>query len=165
MTSTHRLLRPLLFGAVALALATGAGGCSWFKKKTDYASSQESRPLEVPPDLDQPDTSAATSLPATASAAGGGASSLRLSDTQVPGQSAADLFPKIGAALESIEGVVINGRAEAVGSYDVSYRGESFLLRAQDSQGGSRLVALAADGRLLNSGPGADLVKLVRAKL
>jgi uncharacterized lipoprotein len=164
MISTHRLLRPLLFGAVALALATGAGGCSWFKKKTDYASSQESRPLEVPPDLNLPDTSAATSLPATASAVVGG-SGLRASETLVPGQSAADLYPKIGAALESIEGVTISGRAEALGSYDVSYRGESFLLRAQDSQGGSRLVALAPDGRLLTTGPAADLLKLVRAKL
>jgi hypothetical protein len=153
----------LLVVAVAFALAAGAGGCSWFKHKSDYAASKEDRPLEVPPDLDLPDTSASTALPPSGGQAP--ASTLRNADVMVPGAAAA-LFPKIGAALESIPGVTINGRAEALASYDVAYKGESFLIRAQDSQaGGSRLVALSADGRMLTSGAGAELVKLVRAKL
>lgn len=163
MSPMLRTLRPLLVGALAIALVTGVGGCRWFKHKSDYSASKEDRPLEIPPDLDHPDSSSATSLPVTASGTASG--TLRTADVLVSG-SAADLYPKIGTALEGIPGVTINGRAEALSSYDVSYQGQSFLIRAQDSQtGGSRLVALSADGRLLTAGPGADLLKLVRAKL
>ena len=165
MTPMHRSLRPLLVAAVAFALAAGAGGCSWFKHDSDYANSKEDRPLEVPPDLDLPDVSASTALPPSGNLSATTSSTLRNADVLVPG-SAASLFPKIGAALEGIPGVTINGREESLASYDVSYKGETFLLRAQDSQsGGSRLLALSADGRLLTTGAGADLLKLVRAKL
>jgi len=165
MTPMHRSLRPLLVVAVAFALAAGAGGCSWFKHGSNYAESKEDRPLEVPPDLDLPDVSSATSLPPNGALATVPVSTLRNSDSLVPG-SAASLYPKIGAALEGIPGVTINGREESLASYDVSYKGESFLLRAQDSQsGGSRLLALSADGRLLTVGPGSELLKLVRTKL
>jgi uncharacterized lipoprotein len=169
MIPMHRSLRPLLVAAVAFALATGASGCHWFKTKSDYAKSREDRPLEVPPDLDVPDTSGSTALPASVTASGAGLaapSALRTADVLVPGATATQLFPKIGAALEGIEGVTINGRAEALSSYDVTYKGLNFLVRAQDSQaGGSRLIALSADGRMLSTGPGAELLKLVRAKL
>ena len=165
MSPMRRTLRPLLVGALAIALVTGVGGCRWFKNKSDYAASREDRPLEVPPDLDRPDTSASTALPALASGTANSPSILRAADVLVSGSPAAALYPKIGAALEGISGVTINGRAEALSSYDVSYQGQNFLIRAQDSQGGSRLMALSADGRLLNSGPGAELLKLVRAKL
>src|SRR5687768_13833302 len=59
--------------ATALVVAVvGASGCRWFRKGDDlYAQSPESRPLEVPPDLDQPDTSGAMKMPPTAAAAGG----------------------------------------------------------------------------------------------
>src|SRR5918993_5566075 len=171
MIPMHRSLRPLLVVAVAFALAAGAGGCSWFKNKSDYAASKEDRPLEVPPDLDLPDTSASIALPPTPGAApvaGAPVTASSISSTAnvlVPG-TAVSLYPRIGTALEGIAGVTINGRAEALSSYDVSYQGETFLVRAQDSAaGGSRLIALSADGRILNTGPGAELVKLVRAKL
>ena len=164
MTPMHRSLRPVLVVAVAFALAAGAGGCSWFKHKSDYAASKEDRPLEVPPDLDLPDTSASTALPPTAGGSPALASGMANPNVLVPGR-ATEVYPKIGTALEGIPGVTINGRAEALSSYDVSYKGESFLVRAQDSQGGgSRLLALSADGRLLNSGAAAELLKLVRAK-
>lgn len=161
MTSTPRLMRPLLLGAVVLALASASSGCSWFKHRSSYAQSVENRPLEVPPDLDLPNTSSATSMP-TASALAGTSSvaDIRLTDT------AAAAYPKIGQALDGISGVVINGRAEALGSYDVTYQGQSFLVRVLDgSSGGSRLIALSADGRLLRSGPAAELLVAVKAKL
>ena len=67
MSQTPRLARAsaavlLAFTAVALL-----GGCSWFRKgaKGDYALSAEARPLEVPPDLNLPDTSGAMALPPT----------------------------------------------------------------------------------------------------
>ena len=54
---------------------------------------------------------------------------------------------------------------QALGSYDVSYQGEAFLIRVQDSNGGSRLMALSADGRFLTGGPAAALMTLVKSKL
>jgi uncharacterized lipoprotein len=161
MTSTPRLTHPLLLGAVVVALASASSGCSWFDHKSDYQKSAENRPLEVPPDLDLPNTSEATALPPSSGLGGGQAATA--SDVMLAG-SATDAYPKVGKALEGIDGVVINGRAEALGSYDVTYRGLSFLIRVQDSGGGSRLMALSADGRILNSGPAAELMAAIKAK-
>ncbi len=164
MTSTPRLMRTLLVGAVVLALASAGTGCSWFKSKSksNYMASRESQPLEVPPGLNLPDTSGATSLPSVSS--GSGSRSGVASDITLPGSATAN-YPKIGAALEGVEGVVINGRAEALGSFDVTYQGQSFLVRVQDSAGASRLIALSPDGRVLTSGPAATLMAAIRAKL
>lgn len=162
MNSRSRITRSLLVAIVALTLAGAGTGCSWFKQKTNYLSSKESQPLEVPPGLDLPDTSGATGLPTVNTASGTVAGSG--TDLQVGG-SAAEVYPKVGAALESIEGVQVNGRAEALGSFDVSYQGESFLVRVQDSNGGSRLMALSADGRILTSGAAAALMQAIKAKL
>lgn len=163
MTSTLRLTRPLLLGAVVLALASASTGCSWFKHKSTYTQSVENQPLEVPPGLDLPDTSAATTLP-LASNVGSGRSSAGGVDIHLA-EAATVAYPKIGAALESIPGVVINGRAEALSSYDVTYGGESFLIRVQDSAGGSRLLALSPDGRILFTGNAGKLLTAIKAKL
>jgi uncharacterized lipoprotein len=170
MTSTPRLMRTLMVGAVVLAVASTGAGCSWFKSKSksNYTASKESQPLEVPPGLNLPDTSAATALPSvsstSASVAGGVSRSGVASDISLSGNSATN-YPRIGTALEGIEGVVINGRAEALGSYDVTYQGQNFLVRVQDSAGGSRLIALSPDGRILTSGPAAVLLASLKAKL
>ncbi|MEO7252415.1 MAG: hypothetical protein ABIW30_07395 [Arenimonas sp.] len=168
MISNFQLMRPLVLGAVILALAS-ATGCGWFKSRhratstNRYTHSVENRPLEVPPDLDLPDTSAATTLPPRSLLGVNRAPSTGV-DVALPGPATAT-YPKIGKALESISGVVINGRAEALGSYDVTYGGQSFLVRVQDSNGGSRLLALSADGRILNTGPAAALLAAIKARL
>jgi hypothetical protein len=162
MTSTPRFMRPLLLGAVVLALATAGSGCSWFKHRSNYAKSAETSPLEVPPDLDLPDTSTSTPIPSTPGMASAPASSGTDGRLAMP---ASDAYPKIGDVLTAIDGVVINGRAEALGSYDVTYQGQSFLIRVLDANGGSRLVALSADGKMLNSGPAAQLMAAIKAKL
>ena len=162
MTSTPRITRTLLLGAVVVAFASAGSGCSWIKEKTNYTDSKESQPLEVPPGLSRPDTSSATGVPATtASGTMPGASA---TDINLAG-SATDLYPKIGAALEAISGVTIKGRSEALGSYDVNYQGLDFLIRVQDSGGGSRLMALSPDGRFLTGGAAASLMTQVKSKL
>ena len=162
MNSTPRAIRPLLLvGVASLAIVVAASGCSWVKNKTHYQSSAEANPLEVPPDMDKPDTSAATALPTVASLttpSSQGAGETRLA---VP---ASDAYPKIGDMLATIPGVTVNGKAEALSSYDVTYKGESFLLRVLDATGGSRLVALSPDGRMLNSGSAAELMAAIKAK-
>jgi uncharacterized lipoprotein len=163
MTSTSRITRTLLLGAVVVAFASVGTGCHWFKDKTNYLSSKESQPLEVPPGLSLPDTSTATGVPAvnTASGAVAGASA---TDINLAG-SAAELFPKIGTVLEGITGVTVKGRSEALGSYDVNYQDLDFLVRVQDSNGGSRLMALSPDGRMLTGGAAASLMNQVKSKL
>jgi hypothetical protein len=162
MTSTSRAPRPmLLVGVAALAILLATSGCSWLRHKTNYQGSREDNPLEVPPDLDRPDTSSSTAMP-LASTAGP-----RQSPVNNAGRlsvSVAEAYPKVGEALASIPGVVVNGRAEALSSYDVTYKGESFLLRVLEATGGSRLVALSADGRVLNTGAAAELMSMVKAK-
>ena len=79
MRHSSSLVRPLALVLLVVSVA----GCSWFKKgaKGDYALAPEARPLEVPPDLNLPNTSGAMQVPnvgpaassagATANAAGG----------------------------------------------------------------------------------------------
>ena len=114
MNSNHRAIRPLLFvGIASLAIVVASSGCSWIKNKTNYQSSKEGNPLEVPPDLDRPDTSAATSMPTASSAGVVQASGSTFGHLPV---SAAEAFPKVGEILASTPGVVVNGRADALNS-------------------------------------------------
>lgn len=162
MNSTHRASRPLmLIGIASIAIVLVSSGCGWFRNKTNYQASREASPLEIPPEMDRPDTSAATSLP-VASTAGppmSASSAGRLS------MSASEAYPKVGEALATVPGVIVNGRAEALSSYDVTYKGESFLLRVLDATGGSRLVALSPDGRMLNGGAAGELMAAIKSKL
>ena len=163
MNSNTRAMRPLLLvGVASLAIVVAASGCSWIKDKTHYQSSKEGNPLEVPPDMDKPDTSAATALPTVASMTT--PSSQGTNDGRLA-VAASEAYPKIGEILAATPGVTVNGRAEALSSYDVTYKGESFLLRVLDATGGSRLVALSADGRILNTGAAAELMAMVKSKL
>src|SRR5690606_27468081 len=122
----------------------GASGCSWFRKGDElYAMSPESRPLEVPPDLDLPDTSGAMSLP------GGETQSVNRSSMPAPAASAPDntgftvpgerdaVFAQVGEALAAIEGVTIASKAQILGTYDVDYGGSQFLLRVTGVEAGS----------------------------
>ena len=53
----------------AIVLVAAVSGCSMFGEKDElYTQSTESRPLEVPPDLDRPSADRAMSLPATGGA-------------------------------------------------------------------------------------------------
>ena len=161
MNSNTRATSPrLMTGVATIAIVIASSGCGWIKSKTSYQDSREGNSLEVPPDLDRPDTSSATALP-VATTAGPPVSSTAAGRLPVP---AADAYPRIGEILAATPGVIVNGRAEALSSYDVSYKGESFLLRVLDSSGGSRLVALSADGRLLTSGVAAELVRTLGSK-
>ena len=165
MNSIPRLPRSLLLGAVVVAMMS-ASGCHWvksrFSSKSDYTQSPESRPLEVPPDLNPPDTSGATAIPA-ASALGAAASTGDAGFTMA--DSSTNLWPRIGAALAQIDGVTINGRAEALGSYDVSYQGQSFLIRVEDKDGQSHVFAIGANGQILRAGPASILLATLKTKL
>src|SRR5262245_39821114 len=60
--------------AILVAASSLLGGCSWFhrhseKQANEYKTGVQERPLEVPPDLDKPNTAGALTIPEVGSAA------------------------------------------------------------------------------------------------
>jgi uncharacterized lipoprotein len=156
-----RLPSHTLRSAVVVALAVtvfGSTGCHWFHKKNDlYAMSPESRPLEVPPDLNLPDTSGAmkmpgadgqsvnrSSMPAPAATSAATAAASNTGFT-VPGDRDA-VFAKVGDALAATQGVTIASKAQILGTYDIDYQGSKFLLRVVKVEAGTYVSAVDPRG-------------------
>ena len=109
-----------------LAGLVATSGCSWFRKTNDlYAQAPEVRPLEVPPDLDQPSVTNAVTIPVPAASSGAQTGAVGFTTTGTRD----DVYAKIGEALGAVDGVNIASRAEALGVYDVNYEGSNFLVR------------------------------------
>ena len=136
---------------VAVALTSG---CSWFRKdNAAYKLSGEARPLEVPPDLDRPATDGAMTVPAQsggsvmASSAGrGGQSAAAPSGFNLAGVDRDAAFARVGDALAGIQGVTIASKAQLLGSYDVSYGGDNFLVRTSQTSSGVYVSAVDPRG-------------------
>lgn len=132
---SNRIVFRSLVATVLVAAVVAASGCRWFRKGDElYTQSPETRPLEVPPDLDRPNTDGAMKMPP----AGG---SVSRSSIGAPGAPAASntgfsvagerdaVFERVGTALAGIEGVSVVSRAQILGTYDIDYRGSKFLVR------------------------------------
>jgi uncharacterized lipoprotein len=159
--SLRRILSALLIAAVA-----SSAGCSWFRGKSGYENSPESRPLEIPPDLDMPATDPGMQVPAVAGVSSPGAASpatgggsFTISDTP---QGA---WKRVGVALERVDGVTITDRAEILSVYNVSYDGQDFLVKVEADGEASRISALDAEGKALTTGSAARLIALLRERL
>lgn len=151
MHNRHSLLMPSLRVLGLLAVASLLlGGCSWFsrnKDRTNYERATQTRPLEVPPDLDAPAGSAALTIPdasgptrgvregdrlvlgrpaeaappsvgITAVTAGAG-NSLQVADNT------ASTWRRVGLALERMGGTTIQARDEAGLSYEIRAIGQT----------------------------------------
>jgi len=187
MTVSKLSLRPLLFGALAVALVSQAG-CAWTRSKlgmdVEYQKSQQGKPLEVPAGLDAPPMGAAIvvpdvvqgplvstdlppsnlggvavqeDLPSPSGVAGIG--EFTLADT------ADNAWRRIGEALVAIPGVTVGDRAKLLNSYEVTYRRTVVLLRAEPAAGGTRVVALGTSGQPITTGAPAELLALLRDQL
>lgn len=187
MTVSKLSLRPLLFGALAVALVSQAG-CAWTRGKlgmdVEYQESRQGKPLEVPPGLDTPGTAAAIVVP---DANDGPLVTTEMPPSNLGGVAAADDLPpatgvtgigefvvadgadaafrRIGQALPTIAGVTVGDSAKLLNSYEVTYRRVVVLLRAEPVQGGSRVVALGPSGQPVTTGAPAELLALLRDKL
>ncbi len=187
MTVSKLSLRPLLFGALAVALVSQAG-CAWTRSKlgmdVEYQDSQQGKPLEVPPGLDKPPMGAAIIVP---DAKDGPLIGTELPPSNLSGAAAPDELPplegvtgigeftladtadnawrRIGAALPTITGVTVGDSAKLLNSYEVTYRRVVVLLRAEPVAGGTRVVALGANGQPITTGAPAELLTLLRDKL
>lgn len=171
MSQSSRLVRASAGVLLAFTVVASLGGCSWFRKgpKGDYALSPEARPLEVPPDLNLPDTSGAMALPP----AGG-----QTAQQQVPGAAPAaspsgftvegtrdEVFARVGTALEGIEGLTISSRVQLLGTYDVSYEGTDFLVRVVAVQNGAYVSAVDPRGVQATSPAALKAIASVQAAL
>ena len=164
--------------AVLLATLVGTAGCSWFHKTDDlYVQASENRPLEVPPDLDLPNTQGAVGVPAgsvTASgtvAAASGASSASTASAanatrgfNVAG-SRDEVFAKVDAALEGIEGVSVASRAQLLGVFDVNYQDVNFLVRVSEVDAGTYISAVDPRGMPASGAAPTQLIEQLKATL
>lgn len=161
MRLSSSLVRPLALVLLVVSVA----GCSWFKKgaKGDYALAPETRPLEVPPDLNLPNTSGAMQIPAasqaTAAAAPAAAGGFTVAGTRD------EAFTRVGEALAGVEGVTIASRAQLLGTYDVSYEGASFLVRVSGVEAGAYVTAVDPRGLPATSPAATKLLAALKAEL
>ena len=179
MTASPFSHRPLLIGALAVALLT-QGGCAWTRAKlgmdAKYQDSRQEQPLEVPPGLSLPSTAGAVTVPdVTGSPAASPGEAVPGEGVGAPAVAGIDAFTmadtvdsawrRLGFALGKIEGVTIGDRAQLLNSYEVSYQGTSMLIRAEAVGDQTRVVALGANGQPLTSGPATQLLALLKARL
>ena len=162
------LTLPLRSIAVAALLAGTLGGCHWFGKESELYTEQ-TRPLEVPPDLDRPAIEAAMKAPPTASGTAtaapaptaGAATPIGFT---VPGEREA-IFAKVGEALAATEGVTIASRAQLLGTYDVNYKGADFLVRVTGTDAGVYVSAVDPRGLPATGEAPVELMGALRTAL
>lgn len=169
MRQSVSALRVLSFAILATATLVGTTGCFKRGAKGDYALAPEMRPLEVPPDLNVPGSSAAAQVPALASQArpaapAAAASPANAAGFTVPG-SKDEVFGKVGTALEGVAGVKIASKAQLLGSYDVAYEGSDFLVRVVGVEAGAYVSAVDPRGLPATGAAPTKLLAELKAKL
>lgn len=156
--------------ALALVAVCAASGCSWFRKPNKlYAQDAQSRPLEVPPDLDQPRTDGAVSVPGAPVMASGATTAAAAPAAAAQGFTVAgsrdEVFTKLGDALAQVEGVTIASRAQLLGAYDVSYQGSNFLVRVSPTDQGTYVSAVDPRGMAASGEAPAKLIAALKTAL
>lgn len=151
---------------VVIGVAVLTSGCSWFRRgDSPYSQSAETRPLEVPPDLDLPRTDGAMKLPpGSTQAAPPAAPAASATGFMVPGARDA-AFERVGTALAAIEGLTIASRAQLLGAYDVSYQGANFLVRVAASGDNSYVSAVDPRGLPATGEAPAKLIAALKAAM
>ena len=150
MRSTVSLPRAAIAGALVVGLVA-VSGCSWLRKDNALYTAQ-TRPLEVPPDLDLPRTTSAMEIPAgpvTASGTLAAAQSAPAGGTStgfVIAGSRDEVFEKVDAALAAVDGLTIASRAKLLGAFDVNYLNSNFLVRVSKTEAGAYVSAVDPRG-------------------
>lgn len=156
--------------AVLVVSILAASGCSWFRKNSAYNQPAETRPLEVPPDLDRPNTAAAVGTPSsvTRSSMSGtpvqGAATAAAAGFTVSGEPDA-VFNRVGEALAAIPGVTVASKAQLLGTYDVNYEGSNFLVRVTRTDAGSYVSAVDPRGVAAGGDAPAKLLAALKTGL
>ncbi|MQP74883.1 hypothetical protein CQ393_03105 [Stenotrophomonas sp. MYb238] len=164
MRHSRSAVRALSLALLAVATTVTATGCHR-GARGDYALAPEMRPLEVPPDLNLPNTAGASQVPALASAARPApAAKPAQGGFTVPG-SRDEVFGKVGDALAAVDGVTIASRAQLLGSYDVAYEGSNFLVRVVGVEAGAYVSAVDPRGLPATDPAAIKLLEALKAKL
>lgn len=168
----HRMFRASTAAPlVAILLATSLSGCHWFKKKNElYTQSGESRPLEVPPDLDRPAADRAMALPTAGNSVTASAAQAARPGAVAPvGFNAAGerdaVFAKVGEVLAATSGVKIASKAEILGTYDVDYMDSKFLVRVTKAGEGTYVSAVDPRGLPPSGEAAGKLIGLLKAAI
>jgi hypothetical protein len=104
-------------------------------------------------------------VPAVRGAAGAKAAQPATGSSFVIADATDSAFRRLGLALERIEGVSIENRAEVLSVYNVSYEGESFLVKVAAEGEGSRISAVSQDGQEMTTGAAGKLLVLLKTRL
>ncbi len=168
-----KMLRSIVVAAVIIAVA-GASGCRWFRKGDDaYTQSAETRPLEIPPDLDRPNTEGAMGMPSSeqpqsvmrsSMSAPATSGSATASGFTVAGERDG-IFQKVGDALAATPGVTIASKAQLLGTYDVNYEGSDFLVRITKVDAGVYVSAVDPRGMPASGAASLKLVAALKAAM
>ena len=173
MTASPSILRPLLIAVIGTALLT-QGGCVWLRAKfantAVYEDSDQANPLEIPPDLDTPNTSAGIAIPdVTPNPMTQGTPAAPVAAVAADGFVLADTvesaFRRVGVALGKIDGVTLGESAESSGTHTVTYQGTPMQIRVEAAGDGARVFAVGADGAPLSGAPAATLLATLKARL
>lgn len=171
--------RPLLAIVVGAALLSQSG-CVWLRTKfantAVYEDSQQADPLEVPPELDVPNTSAGVAIPdvtpnpMTQGPASGAPQSAPVApsapmDGFMLADTADSAFRRIGVALTKIEGVVVGVGTPELGTHSVTFQGTPMLIKVEGSGDSTRVSAVGPDGTRLTGGAAGQLLALLKARL
>lgn len=154
--------------AIVAFVVLGTSGCRWFNRTNAmYAQSPESRPLEVPPDLDRPGTSGAMALPPPASAT---RSEMAPAPSAPPNGFAVagsrdEVFTRVGGVLAGVQGLTIVNRAQILGTFDVDYQDAKFLVRITPTDTGAYVAAVDPRGLPAAGEPPLRLIETLRAAL
>lgn len=158
--------------AAAIVVAVGTSGCHWFSKKDSaYQQSPESRPLEVPPDLDRPNTEGAMQAPdsGTQSVTRSSMSAPAPAQNSATGFTVAgdrdDVFNKVGAALAATDGATVASKAQLLGTYDVGYQGANFLVRVTKVDAGVYVSAVDPRGMPASNEAATKLIAALKAAI
>ena len=182
MSIRQQSTRAALASALAVAMLSSSG-CHWFHRggNADYQKSEENRPLEIPPDLDKPAIDESMQIPSGnngvarrgVNSVPTAASSIAPGSTMPTGADAsfivtdtpAGAWTRMGNALGHIDGVTITQRAQLLNSYEVQYKGVTFLLRANAEGVATRITAIGANGQGLHSAAANELLGLLRNRI
>ena len=75
------------------------------------------------------------------------------------------MFNKVGTALASTDGLTIASKAQLLGTYDVSYQGENFLVRVTKVEAGVYVSAVDPRGMPATSDAALKLVAALKAAI
>ena len=134
-------------------------------RATSTAAARPTSPRSVPPAASTIAPASivppASPTPAAANPAPVAGSDASFTITDTP----AGTWTRLGSALAHVDGVAITQRAQALSSYEVQYKGATFLLRASAEGTTSRITAIGTAGQVTHSAEANELLVMLHDRI